>query len=65
MADFTNTRRMTWFVLWAILAITFTAIAKNIEGAGSVAAAAVASLAGLASIFNGVSNWRETKESGK
>lgn len=61
---FTTSRKMAWVGLWAIVAITGAFIALKLDGASSVATAAVASLAGLVASFMGVTNWRETKKTG-
>ena len=59
--NFQNSRKMVWFVLWAILAITGAVIAMRLDGATSVAAAAVATLGGLAAAWTGATNWAEVK----
>lgn len=62
MSDFRNSRKMVWFVLWAILAITGAVIAMRLDGAVSVAATAVATLGGLAAAWTGATNWAEVKQ---
>ncbi len=61
-ADFTNSRRMTWFCLTAIVGLTGLGMLLRLEDMGQAVGAACVALAGLAGGYSAVANHRETKK---
>lgn len=64
MADFTQSRKMAWFCLVAIVGLTGLGLFVGADGMGQAVGAACVALAGLAGGYSAVTNHRETKAKG-